>query len=92
MDRQVMADLLRRTLEQKEIEQQELANFLGVHPTLVNKWAKRKNPAPIPCYHLPKIARFTGESRFVTYRKQNCPLYVPTADERNAREEKRKCG
>ncbi len=67
-----VAKLLRRTLLQKGIAAQELASYLDVHPTLISKWANSK--AHIPCYHLPAIARYTNETRFMQIRIQHCPV------------------
>lgn len=63
-------ELLGLTLTRKEIEVQDLASYLNVHPTLVSKW--RSGKASIPCYHLPEIARYTKEPRFLFLRMEHC--------------------
>ena len=73
-----MSQLLRRTLERREIEVQELANYLMIHPTLISKWLNRK--APIPCYHLPGIARFTNEKQFLHIRSGHCPIHCAMSE------------
>lgn len=68
-----ISQLLRITLDRKEIEVQELASYLNVHPTLVSKWLSGK--AHIPCYHLPEIARYTNEPKFMRMRIEHCPVH-----------------